>query len=489
MTVALTETMDLDIKVLAYAVSEKRLLLNIQAAVTPEYFQSQYQSFYKLLSRCFEKYKEVPTLRVMEEQSGGAWNSIMAEIYADALGVSVDPKELPSDLEKLKIRYNAQIVLKLGKEIFQENWNGKDFKSLEDANRLLKKTVTSIDSIYGNKSFKEGSLAETAIDTWNEYKRIKENPELARGVHLGFREFDRITNGIQNAELLLIGGEPGSGKSTLAMNAAINAWLGDNKIPSTPGEITADCLVSESGKNVLYFTLEMPYKAQRRRIDACIAGVPLYGIRDGTLTPAEEERFKASLKFQKVYGKQFHVVDIPRGCTVTYVESKYVEKCYEFKPDLVVIDYISLMAPDEEQGSDWLNLGRIAEQLHEFCRAYNVPVISPVQLTRPQKQSSKKDETNANVADQSRVGRSFMLVQNANIIINIEKRPDEDTRRDMVIRIAKMRDGETTSFILHKRLDMMRIYDDLPEWSPEEYAGELQEVVEEPVQVTVAEEA
>jgi len=487
MTVALTEIMDLDIKVLAYGLSEKRLLLNIQAAVTPEYFQNTYQSFYKLLARCFDKYKEVPTLRVMEEQGSGAWNESFARIYSDALNVAIDPKELPPDLEKLKIRYNAQVVLKLGKEIFQENWNGQNFKSLEEANRLLKKTVTNIDSIYGNKTFREGSLSETAIDTWNEYRKVKENPELARGVHIGLREFDRITNGIQNAELLLIGGEPGSGKSTLAMNAAVNAWLGDNKVPGTPAEITSDCLVSETGKNVLYFTLEMPYKAQRRRIDACVAGVPLYGIRDGTLTPAEEERFKASLKFQKVYDKQFHVVDIPRGCTVTYIESKYVEKCYEFKPDLVVVDYISLMAPDEDQGSDWLNLGRIAEQLHEFCRAYNVPVISPVQLTRPQRQSNKKEDM-PNVADQSRVGRSFMLVQNANIILNIEKRPDEDTRRDMVIRIAKMRDGETTSFILHKRLDMMRIYDDLPEWTPEEYAGELNAVVEEPVQVVVTEE-
>lgn len=486
---ALTEIMDLDTKILAYALGEKRLLLNVQATVTPDYFQSAYQTFYKLLVRCFEKFKEVPTLRVMEEQAGTVWNEQLAGVYAAAISTSVEPKELPSDLEKMKVRYNAQLVLKAGKEIFQENWNGKDFKNLEDANKALKATVTAIDSIYGGKAFREGSLADTAVDTWNRYRRIKENPELAKGVHLGLREFDRITNGLQRAELMLIGGEPGSGKSALAMNAAVNAWLGGNKVPATPGEIVADLITSDTGKNVLYFTLEMPYEAQRRRLDACIAGIQLYGIRDGTLTPPEEERFKASLKFQKAYSKQFHIIDVPRGCTVTYVESKFVEKCYEFKPDLVVVDYISLMSPDEEQGSDWLNLGRIAEQLHEFCRAYEIPVISPVQLTRPQKSGKRGGEEVANVADQSRVGRSFMLVQNANIIINIEKRPDEDSRHDMIIRIAKMRDGETTSFVLHKRLDMMRIYDDLPDWSPEEYAGELSQVVEEPVQVTVNDDA
>jgi hypothetical protein len=62
-----------------------------------------------------------------------------------------------------------------------------------------------------------------------------------------------------------------------------------------------------------------------------------------------------------------------------------------------------------------------------------------------------------------------MLTQNSNILINIKTRKDEHLKPDMHIQIAKMRDGEQGAFILHKRLDMMRIYDDVPGWTPEEY--------------------
>jgi replicative DNA helicase len=400
------------------------------------------------------------------KMSSKVWDDDMAQLYAEALKVQIDTKEFPADLEKLKLRYNGQLLLKFGKSVFQENYDGKGFKDIDEANAAIKQLATGIDSIYKNKVFKEGALSETASDAWSSYKQVKENPSSAKGIHLGFREFDRITNGIQKSELMLIGGESSSGKSALCMNMAINAWLGSNKVPESASDMPTE--FAEDGRNVLFFSIEMPYEPMRRRCDACIAGVPLYGIRDGTLTLEEEDKFKTALKFQKKYPKQFHILDIPRGCTMSMIESKFIDKCHEYNPDLIVIDYISLMTPDKEQGSDWLNLGRLAEQMHEFCRTYEVAVISPVQLNRPPKHNGKNG-FDPPPPDQHRVGRSIMLTQNANILLNIETRKDEELKPDMIIRIAKMRDGEKGGFVLHKRLDIMRLYDDVPGWTPEEY--------------------
>jgi len=306
---------------------------------------------------------------------------------------------------------------------------------------------------------------DTGVD--RNHEDIKNNPELAQGIHVGFREFDRITNGLQESELLLIGGESSSGKSTFAMNMALNAWRGKNKIPDTVEEFTDN--FDNSGKNVLVLTIEMPFDSFRRRADSCIAGIPLYGLRDGTLNSSEIEKFKASLLFQEHYPKEFKIVDIPRGCTIQQIESKFLETCYDYVPDLILIDYISLMTPDENHGSDWLNLGRLAEQVHEFTRTYTSRVISPVQLNRPPKNGDNGS------ADQHRVGRSIMLPQNANIVLNIETRKDEELRPDMIVRIAKMRDGEKGSFVLHKRFDIMRVYDDIPGWTPQTYNSDDEE--------------
>jgi replicative DNA helicase len=464
--------MNLDIKILSYALSEKHLFLKVQSSIAPDYFQTSYQVFYKLLLKCFEKFREIPTPRVMEEQSSGVWNETYSQIYSDILATTSDAKELPADLEKFKLRYNTQLLLKVGKDVFKDRLNNEtsEFEDLGEVNKILKKAASNIDLIYKNKVFKEGSLSQTAKEAWAEYKRVKDNPELARGIHVGFKEFDRITNGIQPAELILIGGESSAGKSALSMNMAINAWLGSNKVPKSVKEVE-NYEFNDSGKNILYFSLEMPYKPFRRRVDACIAGISLYGIRDGVLNDEEIKKFQASLKFQLGYKKQLDIIDIPRGCTVEHIETKYVEKCYEYQPDLIVIDYLTLMSSGVDVGSDWLNLGKISESVHEFCRTYNIPVVSPVQLTKPKTNSNGKKDENG-IADQNRIGRSIMLPQNANIILNIESRPDEKTRRDMLIRIAKMRDGETTTFSLHKRFDMMRIYDGSSDWNPDEYYGD-----------------
>lgn len=453
---------ELDKKILAYALSEKRLLMDISTNVPTEYVHSDMQLFYKILLRCFDKYKEIPTPKVMEEVSGATWSDDFAKLYAEVASMTIDSKEFPLDIENLKLRYNGQVLLKVGKEIFQENWNGKEFQSLSQANVAIKKLSTSIDGIYRNKIFKEGSLSATASDSWTRYKFAKEHPEAIRGITVGLREFDRITNGIQKSELVLIGGESSAGKSALAMNMAINAWLGSNKDKYEEEDLAND------GANVLYFSIEMPFESLRHRCDACIAGVSFPGVRFGTLSIEEEKLFRTSLKFQKRYQKQFHILDVPRGCTMAMIESKYIDICHFYTPDLVIVDYIGLMSPDNEQGSDWLNLGRIAEQMHEFCRTYEARVISPVQLNRP-KAASWKQDSDAPPPDQHRVGRSIMLTQNANILLNIETRKDEENRSDMVIRMAKMRDGEKGAFVLHKRLDLMRLYDELPEWNPDDY--------------------
>jgi len=462
----------IDIKILAYALAEKRLLLELQASTAPDYFQKGYKVFYKLLMACYSKFHEIPTAKVMEEQASQLWKEGgLEEIYSQAMALEIEPREFPSDLEKLKARYNAHLLQNFGKNVFKENWNGESFEDLKEANLAVKKLSVSLNNIYSNKIFKEGSLSETVEEAWNDYTQVKNNPDLAKGIHLGFREFDRITNGLQKSELMFIGGESSAGKSALAMNMAINAWLGNNRPPQSSQSKDEKFVYDENdGANVLYFSIEMPHKPMRRRVDANLAGVPLYGIRDGKLTPEEEVRLKASLRFQRNYPKQFKILDVPRGCTMAQIESKYVDICNDFVPDLIVIDYITLMTLEASaEGQDWLSIGKVAEQMHEFCRTYETRVISPVQLTRPPKANGKDS---SGPADQHRVGRSVMLAQNANILLNIETRKDEESRPDMVVRIAKMRDGEKGAFILHKALPMMRIYDDLPDWSPEVYVEE-----------------
>jgi replicative DNA helicase len=458
---------DLDERILGYLFADKSLTLKVINTVPKEYLKPDYQPLMELAKQCVKQYNETPTKRMLENEE--EWDDSLTELFQSSIDFKdsegFNKADFALDYEELKIRFNKQSILTMGKEIFKINWDGTDFKDLGEANKTIKQTIGVIDTIYANRVFKEGSLSETADEARERYQQIKDNPSLARGIHVGLREFDRITNGLQPSELLLIGGESSAGKSALAMNMAINAWKGSNHFPDSD-EFSLDHLATD-GVNVMYFTIEMPWDPLRRRVDACIAGVPLYGIRDGTLSYEEEVKFDIALEFQKRYTKEFQIIDIPRGCTINQIEAKYIELLYDFTPELIVVDYISLMKIGQDTSSDWLNIGKLAELLHEFCRTYDIPCITPVQLNRPKQSGASSD---IQPPDQHRVGRSIMLPQNCNIMLNINSRPDEDTRSDLEINIAKMRDGEKGAFTLWKRFDIMRVYNDAPEgWRPESY--------------------
>lgn len=458
---------EIDYVILGYLLSEKNQMLKVIDKVHDKYLAPEYREFYSIIKRCAKKYNTLPTIRMVTEDE--SWREEYTQLYESCKtyknNEDYEAVNLDLDVNKLKERYNTNELLKFGRDVFKQNLCNGKFQDLEDANLKLRKLVAEVDSIKAAKTYKEGSLKSTAREARENYLTIKTNPALARGIKFGFQELDRITNGLQPSELVLIGGESSAGKSALAMNMAINAWLGSNPYPEDMAAVEAGNY-ADDGANVMYFTIEMPFNPLRRRVDSCLAGVPLYGLRDGRLTETEERQYEACLKFQENYSKEFYIVDIPRGCTIAQIEAKYMEMLYEFQPQLIVVDYISLMKLDNDESQDWLNVGHLAEMLHEFARTYEVPCITPVQLNRP------KQGTQA-LPDQHRVGRSIMLPQNCNIMLNIDTRPDENTQSNMVINIAKMRDGEKGSLTLHKRLDIMRITDDIAGWTVGDY--EIQE--------------
>jgi replicative DNA helicase len=456
---------DLDLRMLAYSVHDKRMMLTMAPIVKREYFLSDYQAMWYLISGCFLKYKEIPTERVLREVAGEGWEGGLKEIWNNMKKLSINTSEYPMDLEFLKKRHNGQLLRAISDSISSGDSEELD---LNKANVILRDTVCEISKLYQKEAFKEGSLSDTSTESLNEYEEIERNPILAEGIHTGFTEFDRISNGLRASELMLIGGRSGTGKSALAMNIAVNAWLGANKVPEDMGVIDPGSF--KRGRSIAYFTIEMPYEALKRRLHACIAGVRLYGLRDGSLDAKEKARYFAALKFMEKYPYQFEVIDIPRGASVQYVESKYEELCQkhiDYPPELVVVDYITLMGSgggNEQQ--DWLNLGHISEQFHEFCRVHAIPSISPVQLNRPPKGNHTESRP-----EEERIARSSMLFDNANIAVAIEKRKDEHLATDMIVHIIKMRDGDQGVFTLQKRLDIMRLSDNSVDWSPDSYDG------------------
>jgi len=455
------ENLSLDRTMLGYAISSKQFAMELSNVITFEYFQTSIQWLYKAIMEHFTnpKFREIPTVNIIEEYlhknySKADFISRGVELFRELMSMELDPAEFTWYLEKFKVRYNDQVQRSCASNIVRliKEANGDEEERVDKINELMRKSIVTIDSIHQRKAYQEGSLSDSARDRATKYKQVEANPEIAKGIHTGFSEFDRITNGLHGGELVIIGGPTSHGKSIVMHNIAVNAWLGGySPLDDLPDDL--DSVVG--GKNVLYFSLEMPKENQERRIDACMASIPYYDIRDGKLGTDDKVKYSKILKFQSKFPRTFHIVDMPRGVTVREIELKYIEmkETYGVEFDIVIVDYLGIMKPTVQQPSDWLNLGFTAEELHEFARAYHIPVVTGTQVNRPKDPNKPQHSTD-------RVARSDMIPSNANIIIQIGSRgDDEHTRLDMPMYITKNRDGEKTSFTLIKNFACMQVKD------------------------------
>ena len=194
-----------------------------------------------------------------------------------------------------------------------------------------------------------------------------------------------------------------------------------------------------------------------KRMVSCIGKLPFGDLRRGQLQSDDMLSFKKTCKFVKDYDKKkkLFVADMPRGVGVDDVEAKLLEVKDSMDVDLVVVDYIGLMKGAEDE-ADWKAQGDIAAGLHEIARIYDVPIITPCQMNRPNNASHSLNNQKYNT---TRLARASGISQNANMVFVIESRDNEHQYQDMPFQVVKMRDAEKGEMQFVKDFGKMRVYD------------------------------
>ncbi|NDB86834.1 MAG: ATP-binding cassette domain-containing protein, partial [Alphaproteobacteria bacterium] len=257
------------------------------------------------------------------------------------------------------------------------------------------------------------------------------------------------TNGIKPSDFVLVCGESGHGKSTLLANMAANIWKQNNTVNST---------TFTPGKNIIYFSLEMPYENCFNRLISSLSGVAYKKIENAKCNKEEMLLLKKALDFINKFPNQFIIVDIPRMASANDIEAIINDVKQDHTIDAIFVDYLGIMTPNnsnEEQ--DWLKQGQISYELREICRAHHVPMFSAVQLNRKAKSSSSEEEN----IGLHRLSRSASIATNATTIIQLVSRGEKEHMYPTCkYAIIKNRNGPLGSGNLIKKLDCSTFIDD-----------------------------
>ena len=239
------------------------------------------------------------------------------------------------------------------------------------------------------------------------------------GVASGFTALDRMTNGFQKSDLVIIAGRPGTGKTSLAMNVAQYAAIHDKR-------------------TVLVFSLEMSAEQLVMRMLCAEASVESEKIKGGLVRDEELARL---MEVMDPMSRARLFIDDTGGVSVPMIRSK----CRRLKArsglDMVIIDYMQLLQSAGGRKSDnrVQEISDMTRQLKLLARELDVPVLLAAQLNRGPEQ--RQDHTPM-LAD---LRESGSIEQDADIVILIYRPAmyDETLDNTSEIIIAKHRHGST----------------------------------------------
>jgi len=437
---------EIDKKIINILINNKKELNDFVLTGGDGIFTRKYRRFIKNIILYHKNYESCPSLDTLIEFVGNneGLKSYIKDIWEEVDELEVDSREFTFLLEKAKNRYNKSMF-----EAIKEKFTS-EIEDLGDANNFLFKIVNEIQNIGKKSIYKEVTLKHSVHEWLSCFRTKANNKEIAQGVLTGFKTIDYYLNGLKGGEFLIYGADSGAGKSIFLVNLATNCFLGENVLPSSKKE--AQEKEWKKTKNVLFISIEMGAEEIQNRILSCMCDVNSLSLDKGIVSADEANKLKKALLYWEHSDANLKIVDMARGCSSSAIQDLYDNCCLDFKPDIIIIDYLSLMKDNaEDSEADWLKLKDIAEELHELGRVNKIPIISAVQL--------KVKKAGEGSIGLHAIGRSSMIAQNCNFVIQAEYREDEQQRMDLRLHVIKNRRGPLFSFSAEKQFAYSKIID------------------------------
>jgi replicative DNA helicase len=193
---------------------------------------------------------------------------------------------------------------------------------------------------------------ESAIQYYENVQKMQAAGTM--GIKTGLPGFDNyLPAGITPGQLGVFLAYPGIGKSWLSLYFAVQAW--------------------KSGKSPLIISLEMSETEVRNRIFT-IMGEGLWSHRKISAGEIELDTLRMWHK-KHVEGKpEFHIISNDGGGEVT--PSVIRGKIDQYKPDLVIVDYLQLMSPNQKSDNETVRMKNLSRELKMLAIGDEIPILA-----------------------------------------------------------------------------------------------------------------
>lgn len=274
---------------------------------------------------------------------------------------------------------------------------------------------------------------------------LYERGESVTGLPTPWKDLNDATHGLQNGELVVVGGRPNMGKSIVGDSMGLFVALREHNI-----SVGHD-------KSVALFALETTRDKVVRRAVSRIGGVP----HDWLVAPnaaSEEDTYWHRISAATASINDAHLlVDDTAGLSVHQIVARCRRAHLQRPIGLVVIDHLHLIArPGKDKPH--IEIGAITRALKALAKELHCPVIALGQLNRSVTKGADHRPTMADLRESGDIEQDADLI----LLIHREDYYSRDTHLQGVVEleIAKGRDVPTgTRIHLRNEYAYMRLAD------------------------------
>ncbi len=287
--------------------------------------------------------------------------------------------------------------------------------------------VFALGQSQGSKAFI--SVRDALAESFDRLDELHNRADGLRGVPTGFSDLDDTLAGMQASNLLILASRPGVGKTSLALNIAQN-------------------LAVNVKRPVGYFSLEMSKEELVDRLLVAQADIDAWKLKTGKLN--ESDFTALSDAFGILAEAPLYIDDTP-GLSILEMRSRARRLQVEKGLDLIVVDYLQL-ARSRQLENRVQEVSEISQGLKNLARELKVPILALSQLSRAVEQ--RGGPKRPQLAD---LRESGSIEQDADVVMFIW-REDEENYENIVLDIAKHRNGPLKSIKLRFKGDRIKFY-------------------------------
>jgi replicative DNA helicase len=343
-------------------------------------------------------------------------NNVPTSLHAEAYGRLVQQSSIRRRL--------LEAANKIAKTAYQENL------SVEAAIDEAEKAVFGASE--GRLSTDLQPIKQVLSDYYDRVEQLSRRTDEFFGVPTGFTDLDRLLEGLQPSDLLIIAGRPAQGKTSFLMSVAKHA-------------------AQVRKKHVAIFSMEMSNEQLVQRLLSQETGINSQKMRSGKLDQDQWDLFAQAIE---VLGDTKIFLDDTPAISPIQMRAKCRRLHMEYGLDLVVVDYLQLMQGDSRTDNRVQEVSYISRSLKVLARELNVPVLAAAQLSRAVEQRANKKPQLSDLRE------SGSLEQDSDIVMFIYREdldnPDSLKKNVAEIMVSKHRNGPTGVVELVFREDLAK---------------------------------